>query len=149
MQCNIDQDIFNNSASCDIKTYRKFSCIYSFQMLISKHLVSTFYDVISDNITVIYTLSGRIGKLGGCIVCWSCKVDSRLSCGCTADLYYICTRSSGGTAHGGEKCDQSIGSAVSDAIVRSWLWSISTRSSPLGYFGKLLQVVENLPHMLW
>ena len=29
------------------------------------------------------------------------------------------------------------------AIVRSWLWSTATRSSPLGYFSKLLQVVDN------
>ena len=32
----------------------------------------------------------------------------------------------------GGGCDQSIGSTVSDAIVRSWLWSTATRSSPLG-----------------
>ena len=32
---------------------------------------------------------------------------------------------------------------VSDAIVRSWLWLTATRSSPLGYFSKLLQVVDN------
>ena len=40
-------------------------------------------------------------------------------------------------------CDQSIGSTVSDAIVRSWLWSTATRSSPLGHISKLLQVVDN------
>ena len=28
----------------------------------------------------------------------------------------------------------SIGSTVSDAIVRSWLWSTATRSSPLSYW---------------
>ena len=43
----------------------------------------------------------------------------------------------------GWDCDQSIGSTVSDAIVRSRLWLTATRSSPLGYFGKLLQVVDN------
>ena len=42
-----------------------------------------------------------------------------------------------------EGCDQSIGSTVSDAIARSWLWSTATRSSPLGYFSRLLQVVDN------
>ena len=42
-------------------------------------------------------------------------------------------------------CDQSIGSTVSDVIVRIWLWSTATRSSPLGYFGRLLQVVDNCP----
>ena len=54
-----------------------------------------------------------------------------------------CTKSSGGTAHEGGGCDQSIGSIVSDAIVRSWLWSTATRSSPLGYCSRLLQVVDN------
>ena len=41
--------------------------------------------------------------------------------------------------------DKSIGSTVSDAIVRCWLWSIATRSSVLGYYSRLLQVVENWP----
>ena len=49
----------------------------------------------------------------------------------------------GGTAHEGGVCDQSIGSTVSDAIVRSWFWSTATRSSRLGYFSRLLQVVDN------
>ena len=49
----------------------------------------------------------------------------------------------GGTAHEGGGCDQSIGSTVSDVIVRSWLWLTATRSSPLGYFSTLLQVVDN------
>ena len=53
-----------------------------------------------------------------------------------------------GTAHEGKGCDQSIGSIVSDAIVRSWLWSTATRSSPLGYFSRLLKVVDNCPHIL-
>ena len=39
--------------------------------------------------------------------------------------------------------DQSIESTVSDAIVHSWLWSTASRSSPLGYFRRLLQVVDN------
>ena len=46
-------------------------------------------------------------------------------------------------------CNQSIGSTVSDVIVRSWLWLTATRGSPLGYFSKLLQVVDNLTHILW
>ena len=46
-------------------------------------------------------------------------------------------------------CDQSIISTVSDGIVRSWLWSTATRSSPLGYFSGLLQLVDNWPHILW
>ena len=54
-----------------------------------------------------------------------------------------CTRRFGGTAHEGGGCDQSIGSTVSHDIVRSWLWSTATSGSPLGYFSKLLQVVDN------
>ena len=48
-----------------------------------------------------------------------------------------------GTAHEGGECDQSNGSTVSDAIVRSWLLSTATRSSSLGYFSRLKQVVDN------
>ena len=32
---------------------------------------------------------------------------------------------------------------------RCWLWSTATRSSPLGYFSRLLQVVDNWPHIVW
>ena len=32
---------------------------------------------------------------------------------------------------------ESIVYTVSDAIVRSWLWSTATRSRPLGYFGNI------------
>ena len=57
--------------------------------------------------------------------------------------FILCKRRSGGTAHEGGGCDRSIGYTVYDAIVRSWLWSTATRSSPLGYFSRLLQVVDN------
>ena len=46
-------------------------------------------------------------------------------------------------AHEGGGWDQSILSTVSDAIVNSWLWLTATRSSPLGCFSTLLQVVDN------
>ena len=46
-------------------------------------------------------------------------------------------------------CNQSIGSTVSDAIIRSWLWLTATRSSQLWCFSTLLQVVDNLTHILW
>ena len=46
-------------------------------------------------------------------------------------------------------CDQSIGSTVSDAIVRSWLWLTATRSFPVGCFSALLKLVDNWPHFLW
>ena len=55
----------------------------------------------------------------------------------------LCTRRSWGTVHEGGGCEQSIGSTVSDGIVRSWLWSTATGSSPLGYCSRLLQVVDN------
>ena len=41
-------------------------------------------------------------------------------------------------------CNQSIGSTVFDAMVRSWLWSTAS-SSPLGYFSKLLKLT---PHFV-
>ena len=57
--------------------------------------------------------------------------------------FILWTRRSVGTAHEGVGCDQSIGSTVSDAIVRSWLWLTATRSSPVGCMSTLLQVVDN------
>ena len=57
--------------------------------------------------------------------------------------FILCTRRSGRIAHEGGGSDQSIRYTVSDAIVFSWLWSTETRSSPLGYFSRLLQVVDN------
>ena len=57
--------------------------------------------------------------------------------------FILCTRRSVGTAHEGGECDKSIGSTVSYAIVRSWLWSTAAKSSPLGYFSRLVQVVNN------
>ena len=58
-------------------------------------------------------------------------------------LIYTLHEALRGTAHEGGGCDQSIGSTVSDAIVRSWLWLTATRSYPLGCFSTLLQVVDN------
>ena len=55
--------------------------------------------------------------------------------------FILYPRRSGGTAHEGGRCDQSIGSLVSDAIVRSWLWSTATRSSPLA---TLLEITFHL-----
>ena len=56
--------------------------------------------------------------------------------------YILCTRRSRGTANeeGGGSSHLNL---VSDAIDRSWLWSTETRSSPLGYFSRLLRVVDN------
>ena len=73
------------------------------------------------------------------------KLQDRFPVELRLHLFIPCTRRSGGTAHEFGGCDQSIGSTVSDAIVRSWLWSTATRSSPLCYFSRLLQVVDNWP----
>ena len=60
-----------------------------------------------------------------------------------AALMYALHEALRGTSHEGGGCDQSIGSAISDAIGHSWLWSTATRSSPLGCVNRLLQVVDN------
>ena len=71
-------------------------------------------------------------RQGGCLACCrleDCKIESLLWVSCI-DLYYA--RGAQGvlpTRVGG--CDQSIGSTVSDATVRNWLWSTASRSSHL------------------
>ena len=70
-----------------------------------------------------------------------CRVDSWLR----LHRLILCTRRSEGAAHEGvpgEECDELLRFTVSDAIVRSWLCSTAARSSPLGYFSRLLQVVD-------
>ena len=48
------------------------------------------------------------------------------------------------TAHDGGSCNnQSIGSTVSDNIVHSWLFLTANKSSPLGCFSTVLQVINN------
>ena len=71
------------------------------------------------------------------------KLQVRLQVEPRLHRFILCTKRSGGTAHGGGGCDQSIGSTVSDDIVRSSLWSTTTKSSPLGYFSTLLKVFDN------
>ena len=84
-----------------------------------------------------HTLSDRIGKVVASHAAVACSVPAlRLH------WFILRTRRSGGTAHEGGGCDQSIGSTISDAIVRSWLWLTATRSSPLGCYSTLLKVVE-------
>ena len=61
-------------------------------------------------------------------ICLALLVDSPL----ILHRFLLCSRRSGITAYESGGCDQSIGSTFSDAIVRSWLWSTATRSSPLG-----------------
>ena len=86
---------------------------------------------------MIHTLSGRIDRV---VASHAAVVRSSPA---EVHRFILCTWRSGGTAHEGGGCDQSIGSPISDAIVRSWLWLTATRSSPLGCFSILLQVVDN------
>ena len=71
------------------------------------------------------------------------------SCDLLAAFTPCNTWSSVAPALEGGGCDQSIGSTVSDAILRSWLCLTATRSSPLGYFSILLSVVYNWPYIFW
>ena len=93
---------------------------------------------------LLYTLSGCIGKVVASHA-EGCREKSQLR------LHSLiqCTTNSGGTAHEARGCDQSIEFTVSDGIVHSLLWSTATRSSLLGYFSRLLQVVDNWPNILW
>ena len=86
----------------------------------------------------VHTLSSRIGKVAA-----SHAAVARSSNAEIALIYTMHVASQGvlPTRVGG--CDQSILSTVSDAIVCSWLWLTATRSSPLGCFSTLLQVVDN------
>ena len=84
-------------------------------------------------------------RQGGCLACWGCTFESHWG----LHWFILCKWRAGSTAHEGGGCDQSIGSTISDAIVRSWLWLTATRSSPLGCFCTLLQVVDNWPHIRW
>ena len=68
-----------------------------------------------------HTLSGRIGKVVASHA-EGCNVERSIPAVTELHRFILCTRRSGGTAHVGGGCDQLIGSTVSDAIVRSWLW---------------------------
>ena len=64
-----------------------------------------------------YTLSGRIGKVVA-LHAEGCNVARSMPAVAELHRFILCTRRSEGTAHVGGGCDQSIGSTVSDAIVR-------------------------------
>ena len=95
-----------------------------------------------------HTPSGRIGKVVA-VHAEGCKVARSNPCVAELHRFILCTRRSGGTTDEGGGWDQSIGSTIFDAIVLSWLWSTATRRSQLSYFRRLLQVVDNWPHILW
>ena len=86
---------------------------------------------------VANTLSGRIGKVVASHVAVTRSIPAEVA------LIYNMHEVLSGYCPMLGACDQSIGSTVSDAIVRSWLWSTATRSTPLGCFSTLLQVVDN------
>ena len=60
------------------------------------------------------------------------RLQDRIQAVAELHPFILCTRRAGGTAHEGGGCDQEIASTVSDAIVRSRLWSTATRNSPFG-----------------
>ena len=82
----------------------------------------------------IHTLSGRIVMAASHAE--RCSFDSQQR----LHRFILCTRRSGVLPMRVGGCNQSIRSTVSYAIVRIWLWSTATSSSPLGYFSMLLQV---------
>ena len=97
-----------------------------------------------------HTLSGHIGKVVASNA-EVCKVArSNPGCGWAAPIYTMHEALRGHCpCRWGVGGNQSIGSTVSDTIVCNWLWLTATRSSPLGYFRRFLQVVDNWPHILW
>ena len=97
-------------------------------ILLQKSQLLKSYIIIAKS----HTLCGRIGKVVASYA-ERCKVDCRHR----LHRFIMCTRRSRGTAHEGEVNGQSIGSIISDAIVRRWLWSTATRSCPLDYFSSL------------
>ena len=112
--------------------------------LITKRFFRSF-DCDSDKTVDLSEYPEWPHRQGGCLACCGCTFESRWG----LHWFILCKWRSVGTAHEGGGCDQSIGSTVSDAIVRSWLWLTATSSSPLGCFSTLLQVVDNWPHILW
>ena len=69
------------------------------------------------------------------------RLQDRIPAVAELNRFILCARCSGCTAHEGGGCDQSIRSTVSDVIVRSWLLSTATRSSPLGYLSNYSKLI--------
>ena len=113
---------------------------------LSRTLILLYQPVINNVISYVilgYTLSGYTGK----VVASHAAVARSIPA--TVALIILCARRSGGTAHVGGGCDQSIGSTVYDAIVRSSFWLTATRSSQVSCFSTVLYVIDNWPHILW
>ena len=83
----------------------------------------------------IATLSGSAGK----VVASHVKISGSSPGLTERDLYVLCTS----CAHGVLPCKgrgvtaSQLDLPVSDAIIRSWLWSTATGSCPLGYLGNI------------
>ena len=99
-------------------------------------------DLCFTGISFTGTLSGPIGKVVAShdAVARSIPAEVTLIYNMHYALRGNCPESGG--------CDKLIGSTVSDATVGSCLWLTATKSSPLGCFSTLLQVVDNWPHIL-
>ena len=104
--------------------------------------VKTNFERLGGLYGTIYTLSGRIGK----VVASHAAVTSSIPA--EAALIYIMHEALRGN------CPWGWGVRSVNWIyrlwrhIRSWLWSNTTRSSPLGCFSRLLQVVDYWPHIL-
>ena len=84
-------------------------------------ILTSGVDFEREVINKLYTLSGRILKVvASQAQCYRVDSQQRLN------RFLLCTMRSGGTAHAGGASGQSIGSTVSDAIVRSCLGSTAT-----------------------
>ena len=112
-----------------------------------KHNPSASINNLVDWKRIVFTISYPELLIGKVVASHAEVARSIPSWPATAPIYTKHGRSSLLSVRVGG-CDQSIGFTASDAIIRSWLWSTATRSSPLGYCGKLLQVVDNWPHIV-
>ena len=79
-------------------------------------------------------------RQGGCLVCF--RLQGRLPAHAACTDLYCARRAQGVLPMRVGVNGQSIRSTISEVIVRSWLWSIATRSCPLATSVALLQVVD-------
>ena len=112
-------------------------CFSGFVMPVLEQWSAVWRSAADTHLKLPDTLSGRTGSA----LVWHSEVaGSRLtkcskSCDLQPALQCAIRGAQGVVPCVGWGCDQSIGSTVSDAIVRSWLWLTATRNFPLGYFG--------------
>ena len=99
---------------------------------------TSFHTHLSSSFLLLYPEWPQ--RQGGCLACCM-RLHFRFPL--TLHWFILCTRRSGGTAHEGGGCDQSIGSTVTDAIVYRWLWLTATSSSWLPW--RKRSFITNLP----